>query len=618
MRRPGRWLLAVLCIVVGGLAGLGLQAILPRTYTATATVLVLPTRIGLDSTVAGAQGGTVEIETEAELARSAEVADAAAAELGDRMDPDTLRASSSVAIPENSTVLSIAVNAPSAELASDAANALAQAYLDRREEEATKDTSTVTDALTAQATALGTQLEENSNRIATLGTGDPAARALAESQRSLLVSQLADVNSRLTALQSGSGTGGEVITVATPPSAPASPNLLVNIGAGLLAGALAGAAVLLLADRRDQRRRRARRRSLSAPIAVLEVNPRTPVPSQHQRAEIAATNRVCAEVDSFMHPGEGGPVVLLHIGSPTLAAGFARRFADFWTRDHGGGVLVRADHEDGERRGLADILRGEATLAEASAVEQGRTYSVLDRGRGGVPTVPSGLRAGLARLWVEILAERGAAVISMGGPLSSVEAQSILRTASAILLILSDEPEESTLSESLEDLEVLGLAPRIVGAVEIHPPQAHPDTEMLAQPRGPVGRRRRKPARDGQADSPAESSQPEELESTDATPRPLPVRTPGKSKDKFKSTNTASSALAARKDANDDAEAATESPAPADALALDADGQGDASQASPPTAPAGDSGPDTAGPEKAHPEKPQSLLGRLTAQRGTK
>ena len=75
-KRRSSWrrvLLIVFCLLLGLAAGVGYYVHTPKSYQASATVLVLPTATGLDASPGGSTD--INMETEAELARSTSVAD---------------------------------------------------------------------------------------------------------------------------------------------------------------------------------------------------------------------------------------------------------------------------------------------------------------------------------------------------------------------------------------------------------------------------------------------------------------------------------------------------------------------------------------------------------------
>lgn len=473
-RRVSGWLAAVLCVLVGGAVGLWVHSQLPRTYAASTSLLVLPTVAGLESSISGSRStGAVEIDTEVELARSAQVSQQAAEALDGRMTPTQLLRATTVTVPTNSTVLVVRVQAADAVLARDAATAVAQAYLDRREESAQTEVASVVSSLTTQVDDLTGRLQVIATTLSTLRPEDTGGRALAESQRDVLVSQLADVNSRLVALQSGSSPGGEVITVAQIPSSPQSPRLWVNLGAGLLAGALLGGLLLMALERRGSMRTAALRRgAVSRDLGVLDLD-QAEVAAMKGRAGTHELAQLVSRIDGY-RGGRQGPEVVVAVAPPEIVERLVVSLNAAWVQDRGSNVLVVAQHgvleslTGADSAGLAEVVRDE--VAAQDVVRDGGTRSgrLLGPGRGNPQLPPAALRASLAELWTSLRRPTQGVLVVLVPPLDSVEAQSVLRTAGRVVVVVhpatSDDEEVTGL---YEDLGFLGLSERLVGTVEL-------------------------------------------------------------------------------------------------------------------------------------------------------
>ncbi len=472
---PGRrvvgWVAAATCLVLGVLGGAWFHSTLPRTYATSTSVLVLPTVAGLESSISGGRTtGTVEIDTEVELARSTAVARAASQTLGGRMSQQQLQAGTSVTVPTNSTVLVVEVEAPQALLARDAAAAVARAYLEQRQTAADQEVLDVTTSLQAQVTDLTTRLQESATAIGRLEDDDTAGRALLESQRTLLVSQLADVNSRLVALQSGSTPGGQVITAAAVPSKPVAPILWVNVGAGALVGALVGGALLQLLEQRGRLRAAALRRgALTRDLGRLVV----PRPGTEGAASAAQLTQLVGKVDGY-RAGRAGPEVVVAVGPSDLVRDLVIQLNSTWVRDRGGNVLVVAQRgvldtlTGAGRPGLADVLRGERSVKEVLRGSASTGGQLLGPGTGTAQLAPAALRVRLAKLWVSMTRGEEGTLVVLVPPLDSVEAQSVLRTAGRILVAVAPGTmDDEAVSGLYEDFDFLGLSEIVVGTVEV-------------------------------------------------------------------------------------------------------------------------------------------------------
>ncbi len=544
-----RWAAAAGCLALGAAAGFGAYMVQPRTYTATTAVLVLPTFAGYESDVSGsATNSAVAIETEAELAHSASVAASAAGQLGGRMTPGELLSATTVSVPTNSTVLQIQVVADEAELARDASAAVADVYLQRRVDAAKAQNEGVVETLNTSKSTLTQRLQENAAALQSVGANDVGGRALLESERGVLVSQIADINSRLVSLQSGVTTGGEVITEAATPSRPTSPNLWINLGAGLIVGGTAAAGLLLLLDRRDRlHAQQSSRMAAARSLGSLGVG--ADPAAELARNKAAAVSRICTEIDEF--PGAPGPTVCVGLGDPELVTGLVAMLNTSWAGDRGGSVLVipnstgLASTVVPHGAGLADALRTDRPVTDVLERRPGAATAVLGPGLGTSALAPSVMRSRLSSLWEDLEHEIGGVVIDLLPPLGTVEAQSILRTAGRIVIVNTAEaPEGDEIAAVFEDLDYLALSHLIVGAIEARPETAEeradlepagvqqrpaetkPAVSVPAPARGGLLRRAKSPKA---ADRPAAAAPPEasaeNRDTGDSATDAAPVRT---------------------------------------------------------------------------------------------
>lgn len=248
--------LVMVCALLGGIAGFVFYTLQTPVYESEASVLVLPTAGGLDSSIGGGGASEVQIQTEAEVAHSAQVAADAAAALDGRLTAQELIDSAAVTTSPNSQVLVVTFEAKTPELARDGAQALATAYLDRRSNSASTIRDDAKAGLDKQLTSLNDELDGYTGDLAKAKAGLPgteAALARAEAKIAITQSQISDINSRLVALDVQTTDGGQVISVATLPASPTSPVLWIDVAAGIVLGGLIGSGIVLLLDRRAGR-----------------------------------------------------------------------------------------------------------------------------------------------------------------------------------------------------------------------------------------------------------------------------------------------------------------------------------------------------------------------------
>jgi hypothetical protein len=389
------------------------------------------------------------------------------------MTPGELLSATTVNVPTNSTVLQIQVVAGEAELARDASKAVADVYLQRRVDAAKAQNEGVIETLNTSKTTLTQRLQENAAALQSVGANDVGGKALLESERGVLVSQIADLNSRMVSLQSGVTKGGEVITEAATPSRPTSPNLWINLGAGLIVGGTAAAGLLLLLDRRDRlHAQQSSRMAAARSLGSLSVG--TDPGAELARNKAAAVTRICTEIDEF--PGAPGPTVCVGLGDPELVTGLVAMLNTSWAGDRGGSVLVVPNSAGlpsaavPHGAGLADALRTDRPVTDVLERRPGAATAVLGPGLGTSALAPSVMRSRLTSLWEDLEHEVGGVVIDLLPPLGTVEAQSILRTAGRIVIVNTAEaPEGDEIAAVFEDLDFLALSHLIVGAVEARP-----------------------------------------------------------------------------------------------------------------------------------------------------
>jgi len=505
-----RWLrivLALLCVALGGLGGLAVHRTLPTEYTASVTLLVLPTATGLDSSVAGSRSAAeVQIETEAELLQSAQVAAAASERLDGTVSARDLLRNSSLVVPPNSQVLVVSLSSTTPERARDGSMALAVSYLDRRAGQAADEIATVVESLESQLGDLTDRLKETSAALADVPTDNVAQRLLVESQRSLLVDQVADVNSRLVALRIQSAPGGEIVSEAQLPESRTSPNLLFTVGAGLLIGALAAGGLLLALSQL-----RARRRVTSEEVAPTRVPVLATLALSHPPTagvgtgpdvfrfvdEDEVVRRLCMKISTYK--GAAGPIVIVGVGDALLRTRVATSLNQAWAAEFGSSVLVLT--EDGDHveaagipastPGLRDALRGERSIIDTATVPVGTYAGVVGPGRDAHLAPTASQRGLLPEAWTALERDFGAVMVQTGSPLDSPLAQSVAQTAGRfIVLVEVGVGQRRDLTSTLEEIEWLDLSDRVAGVVIVsnHPAPSLTEKDLADVPVEPRDR----------------------------------------------------------------------------------------------------------------------------------
>jgi capsular polysaccharide biosynthesis protein len=246
VRRGWRPILAGL--LIGLVAGAALFVAAPRTYAATASVLVTDTGATQTSAVGErTTGGNVNLDTEAQLLKSADVIDRVLSATGDTFSASSIANHVTVQVPANTTVLDITFSASSPERAQAGADAFATAYLANRKEGAK-------DSLDHEATSYETQL--NAAQAEQLQLRDELGRHRGDDFAAGIQTRLQTVSARIATLSEGLVTAestvvtpGRVINQPALPTRPATPNGMVLLVSGAALGLLAGVGVSIYRER---------------------------------------------------------------------------------------------------------------------------------------------------------------------------------------------------------------------------------------------------------------------------------------------------------------------------------------------------------------------------------
>lgn len=243
-----QWVVILVGVALGLVAGLAMYATTPASYQATATVRVFPLPADLRSPTVNQKD--ISMATEVGVATSATVAASAAKQLGWTQSTDLLVKNVSVSNPTDSFLLDITYTAGTAKGAADGANAFAGAYLAERQELAESAAASVRDSIQAQIAALNKTVTEKNKA---LETAQGETRAILIRQRDAALSQIQTLGSVLSEVELLNLTPGALVGPATVPQSKSAPKLLVYAAGGALLGLLLGLVLAWWRDRRDGR-----------------------------------------------------------------------------------------------------------------------------------------------------------------------------------------------------------------------------------------------------------------------------------------------------------------------------------------------------------------------------
>ncbi|GAA1783101.1 AAA family ATPase [Actinomadura chokoriensis] len=489
-----RWGIVVCCAAAVLAVVAAYTFTLAKTYTAEAQVLVAPTGFDDAAPAASKTKNEVNLDTEAQVAKSLEVAKEAKRLLKYGDSENHLLSHVTVSVPPNSGVLTIAFTDDKPESAANGANLFAQAYLNQR-------TASAQANLARQMDAINKKVEDLNKRNKILLDQIPrttgATRTYARSQQQIIGRQITELTGRLGSLSTTTINPGRIISNASTPTQPSGPNVALYLIGGLMAGLLVGLGAAAVRDRMDTRLRSAAdvERMLDMPV-LLELHPAA---KGERLGLLPARSRNGQEVHELSHQlnavlGHGNHVILVTSATSGPGAGLsAANLAAALARTQSRVVLVCADlHSQESARltevpgnvGLAEVLLGSRPLRDAMVRSpvQKRLW-----------VVPPGVDTDLAyemlqtRQMVHIIdklrSNTDYVVIDAPSTSSSADAQAIAEAADTALVVVEiPDVRRKDVEESVRALDRMSVA--VLGTLVVP-----------AQPRAAAGQPRSGAAR---------------------------------------------------------------------------------------------------------------------------
>jgi Mrp family chromosome partitioning ATPase/ElaB/YqjD/DUF883 family membrane-anchored ribosome-binding protein len=499
------WWVALLATGAGLAGGAVVSNALPKVYESTTSVLVQ----AVDQDV-NAQGGrtkgTINLDTEAQLVGSGAVAVKAQQLLRSPDSPLELARNVSVEVPANTTVLVIRYSAGDPKAAQAGSHAFAEAYLRNREETARSGLDQQIKTLSLKVKQLTASLTTINKRLTAAQPGS-SERSNLESIRNNSQNQLNSLTGRLNELTTTTVGAGSIISDARLPDTPTSPNPLLNMATGAMAGLLLGLALAFARERLDRRVRSAADVRDRARINVLAALDERTTPHfddvlQPYGPGGRVFNRLRNEVLASLTPGDRVIVVTgASRGSATtlvaanLAAALARTGSDV--------VLIGAHLPDSvvdaaplarmlgvaPMPGLSDLLAGRIGMVKAMQ-RTPRIPSLRVITTGGTATAAGLMQSQRLRDTLEALRRQaGYVVIEAPSTSSSADAQSLASLAdAAILAVELRRARRPALLDAAEQLRRVGtpllgavVLPRLTG---MRGPEDAPQPVVALSPQG--------------------------------------------------------------------------------------------------------------------------------------
>lgn len=298
-------------------------------YTSEASVLVKsPTAGTLEA------GEAPNLETERRLASSETVAALVADDIGG--DPEDILKGLSVQAQSNTEILGFVYTDPSPVRAQRHAQSFADAYLEFRRQQTLDDLLAVSDSVQQRIQQLNRQLSDTTEALSS--TNDNSERATLQAQANALVGQIAILQQELVDLTPPDTLRvGQVVSPASLPEAPSSPNHLTNALLGLILGLGLGIGWALLRERLDDRLRGKEDLEVSVRTAALAAIPQVSGWKKKQAVLVSVSDGKSAAAEAYRtlrtgilfsmnqskartlmvtsaHPGEGKTTTAANLG----------------------------------------------------------------------------------------------------------------------------------------------------------------------------------------------------------------------------------------------------------------------------------------------------------------
>lgn len=485
MIRARRWTVVIAALLIAALSA-GFVLLKPKVYYAQAKVAVTPLINVAISPVPGSTANTLEPDmlTEAEVAKSVDIATEVRDSLGLSQSPETLVQSVSVTVVRDTTVMTVGFTSSDPQVASDVANAFAKTYLSQRHDAVAEQVSQAITPLQASLQQKRDQYLRLQQEIS--ATKNPAQAAALRQEATTLNLSIENLQTKIDDLESqGNVTqGGTVIQAAVTPAVPIGPNLPLAIALGLIVGAILGAALAIVRGLRDNKvgGRDELAQHLGAP--VMAVIPRIEGWDHAEKAELVTREepgapaseayRTLATNVRFFRSQQPLRVLVVTSAMPSegksaTAANLAVVLAETGLRT----VLVDADLRRprasrfigvSERAGLREALEGARDLVDV--IQATDTENLWIVGAGAVPADPVSLLAGPnADAVFEGLRRVADIVVCDAPPVLPVADASVLAEESDAVLFVHDPSisNRTALEDAVRQLRTAGGA--IIGGV---------------------------------------------------------------------------------------------------------------------------------------------------------
>lgn len=466
-------------VIVTALAALYSYSRTP-VYTSTAEVLIRPI---LTNPLESIPLDRISLQTEIRIATSTAVADLARDRMGSKESVKSLLKNVAVTAPQDAQILEFAYSHPDAQEAQQAAQALADAYLDFKTEQAIGSIARHTSTLQVSIDMLDGKISALSEGISKAIEGSPEWEDLVHQRNSVETTRLA-LQNQLATISTLSIDAGQVIQPAELPTSPSRPDHRLDLLLAALLGLVMGVGSAWVSEHlRDRIESQASlEQILEAP--VLGVIPRMSADQKKTTWPITLDEPKSLAAEAFrtlrtnLLAVSARPSIKTLLvtsawvgeGKSTIAANIAVALGQL-RRDV---ILISADLRFprvhtffglGNDRGLGQVLTGEVTLEEAMCESPIPQLRVL----------PSGPVAGIAEpvelfqsdQMLDVIARcaDSAFVIIDGSPILTVADSLVIATMVDAVLFVADAQSGRRAAIAQSRSQLRQVDARVVGGV---------------------------------------------------------------------------------------------------------------------------------------------------------
>lgn len=450
-----QWWIVLMALLVGVAVAFGLLYTLPPSYQSSASVLVKSTSATSQSTSARTVG-TVNLDTEAQVAKSLPVASAVKTQLHSPLTAGQLASRVSVSVPPNTTIMKLTYTSGTASDAQKGAEAFAAAYLDYRSAQAESQAASELKVLDNLSRSTAADIQAQTRSVTRARAGSVAQKNAQQSLKALQ-KRLAAINSRRLPVETAQTSAGSIIDSAPLPTAPSSPNRVLVIASSIVVLLFLGLALAWWRDRHLGRVRRLGEVEGIPSVEVLGAVGTSDLVHTNQRGRRRRRASFQQQYRQIVHALEArltdaeSTVLVTGVGRGTAAQNVAVNLAAAVARTGWDVTLVHVDQptaaKSGERVG--------ATLAAAPSLPASISVTSLEQADlvvdGDIQT------AAVGDFLTAVEASSGLVLVSTSPTGASADAQAIAPFAQlSVLVVELDRTTHGDLSDALRQLRSVG------------------------------------------------------------------------------------------------------------------------------------------------------------------